>query len=136
MQNQFTSSAVSFYSFNFIQICDNFFRQLKLFIKMNTPPILLLITMSAILMVKCTGGHFLVDIDDAKEKRQENCLTDGSAFCDAQSPCCDGSFCVLIGMITQCAKKNSGNGVYDCDIDEINKNCDPDCLPGSCLDDP
>merc|ERR1719167_30037 len=87
-------------------------------------------------MVKCTGGHFLVDIDDAKEKRQENCLTDGSAFCDAQSPCCDGSSCVLIGMITQCAKKNSGNGVYDCDIDEINKNCDPDCLPGSCLDDP
>jgi len=117
--------------------------------------------MSAILMVKCTGGHFLVDIDDAKEKRQENCLTDGSAFCDAQSPCCDDSSCVLIGMITQCAKKNSefcttdedcgvgfhcsnltrentcqGNGIYDCDIDEINKNknCDPPCLPGSCLD--
>jgi len=114
--------------------------------------------MSAILMVKCTGGHFLVDIDDAKEKRQENCLTDGSAFCDAQSPCCDGSFCVLIGMITQCAKANSescttdevcgegfycskrntcqGNGTYDCDIDEINKHCDPPCLPGSCLIDP
>ena len=45
---------------------------------------------------------------------QENCLTDGSAFCDAQSPCCDGSSCVLIGMITQCAKKNSGK--YNCPL--------------------
>ena len=111
---------------------------------MNTSPILLLITMSAILMVKCTGRNLLVDIDDANESSkffqfylypkflhtidyndsklkiikfcntsgQENCLAEGLAFCDAQSPCCAGLSCVvkeLKELITHCVPKdNSG----------------------------
>ena len=30
---------------------------------------------------------------------------------------------------------HSGEFNDDCDIDEINKYCDPDCEPGSCIDD-
>lgn len=30
---------------------------------------------------------------------------------------------------------HSGELNYDCDIDAINKYCEPDCEPGSCIDD-